>query len=339
MVHDLLPWRSRLLNSDCYVATPHFPDSFIWYSQKTGHIVIENESKKNVILAVVGKVLENRMDCEGHGTFRNWSFQTLPKAKYQLLLGKPCDTPFKEDFDIALDHISTLQGKIATGTNRQNFIVEDGGETALRFTHDIFEKRQLPVKRTCTFEHYEVLTNPLSEINAIDLLTDLWPVQSDYQSCLDDIKLTHCTVPLRIYVDGKAIGIHDAVEILRGAVVELQFELQHFPIVQKNLHSFNASIQQIQVLRPGEARPPTAFKRKNLSEGPIDVPESNTFSKIDDPSTENHPHAVESENGTFLSSTVSCLRSHTVIAMHDDFENRSVQIGSSKSAKGKGKAT
>lgn len=146
MDHDLLPWRSRLLKSDSYVPTPYFPHNFIWYSQKTSHIVIEKQSKKNAVLAVVGKVLENRMDCEGHGNFRNQTFEILPKAKYQLLLGKPTDTPFEEDFDVAINNLSALQDRIATHADRSNLIVEDCDAKALRFTRDIFEKRQPHVR-------------------------------------------------------------------------------------------------------------------------------------------------------------------------------------------------
>ena len=70
MEHDLLPRQTQLLNSDSYVANTTFRNVFTWYSQKTGNILIEKQSKKNAILAVVGKVLENRMDCEGHGNFK-----------------------------------------------------------------------------------------------------------------------------------------------------------------------------------------------------------------------------------------------------------------------------
>lgn len=121
----------------------------------------------------------------------------------------------------------------------------------------------------------------------------------EYQMCLDDIKLTHRAVPLPVFVGSKPIGIHDTSDVLHGAVIELQFELLHFPIAQKNLDSFNASIQQIQVLRPGESRPATAFKRQNLDEGPINVTESDPLRNIDAPSAEKRPHTSDTEKGSF----------------------------------------
>ena len=54
----------------------------------------------------------------------------------------------------------------------------------------------------------------------------------------------------------------------------MQFELHHFPIWQKNINSFNASIQQIQIIQPGEMQLQTAFKRQRMSEGPIEVAKS-----------------------------------------------------------------
>ena len=51
--------------------------------------------------------------------------------------------------------------------------------------------------------------------------------------------------------------------------MELHFELHHFAIRRAAQDSFNASIEQIIILRPGEARPMTMYKRKNPRDGPI----------------------------------------------------------------------
>ena len=67
-----------------------------------------------------------------------------------------------------------------------------------------------------------------------------------------------------------------------GAVVEIQFELLHYPISATQKHSFNAIVQQIQILQCGEDRPPTVFKRKTIEEGPIQVDEGSTSSEEDE---------------------------------------------------------
>ena len=67
-----------------------------------------------------------------------------------------------------------------------------------------------------------------------------------------------------------------------GAVVEIQFELLHYPISATQKHSFNVIVQQIQILQRGEDRPPTAFKRKTIEEGLIQVDEGSTSSEEDE---------------------------------------------------------
>lgn len=100
-----------------------------WYKEKSGNVLIEANTKRNAVLAIVGKVLKNHLDCDGHGNFRKWVFQTgletLKKAKYQVLLGRPNDTPFAEDFDIAVETLSSLQGNIAVSLDHENFIIKE----------------------------------------------------------------------------------------------------------------------------------------------------------------------------------------------------------------------
>ena len=145
MEHDLVPRRTRLLKSNSYVASPGCKTSVTWYKQKAGHVLIDPESRTNAVLAVVGKVLESRLDCDGHGNFRKRVFQDgvemLDKAKYQLLLGKPNDTPFADDFDVAIDTLSAMQANTAIGVDRQNLIIRERQEKSLRFTREIFEPR------------------------------------------------------------------------------------------------------------------------------------------------------------------------------------------------------
>ena len=145
MEHDLQPRRTRLLKSNSYVASPGCKNSVTWYREKAGNVLIEPNTKTNAVLAVIGEILENRLDCDGHGNFRKRVFQTgietLDKAKYQLLLGKPNDTPFAADFDVAVDTLSYMQGKIATAADRENLIIRERQEKTLRFTREIFETR------------------------------------------------------------------------------------------------------------------------------------------------------------------------------------------------------
>lgn len=180
-------------------------------------------------------------------------------------------------------------------------------------THDRFVSSQC-----------KLLSNTHLARGIIDLLTDIWPMLPNYQACLDEIKLTHCAVPLCVFVSGKAIGIHNTAQILEGAVIKIQYELQHFPIAQKHMDSFNASIQQIQDLWPGEAWPPTVFKCQSLSDSPINVPESNTLHNVDAPSAKKHPHTINTEKGTFHTSVMNHSQYLTVLPIHGDFDECSL---------------
>ena len=84
---------------------------------------------------------------------------------------------------------------------------------------------------------------------------------------MDAVKHTHCAIPLRVYLKKKLINIEDISDILNGALVELHFELHHFEIAAKNLHSFNANIEQIMVLQPGESCPATVYKHHAAEDG------------------------------------------------------------------------
>ena len=70
MEHDLVPRQTQLLKSNSYVASTGCKNSVTWYKEKAGHVLIDPESRTNAVLAVVGKVLESRLDCDGHGNFR-----------------------------------------------------------------------------------------------------------------------------------------------------------------------------------------------------------------------------------------------------------------------------
>ena len=56
------------------------------------------------------------------------------------------DTPFSQDFETTVNNLSVLQGDIAAGSDRQNLIVQDRRDKALRFTQDVFEERHPAVK-------------------------------------------------------------------------------------------------------------------------------------------------------------------------------------------------
>ena len=86
---------------------------------------------------------------------------------------------------------------------------------------------------------------------------------------METVKHTHHAVLLCMYIKKKLIGIENVMDVLDGMLVELHFELCDFEIAVKNLHLFNATIEQILVLQPGESCPVTVYKCQAAEEGPI----------------------------------------------------------------------
>ena len=150
MEHDLTVPRARLLKSKAYTANSNCNSAFSWHTQKNGDILIDKTSNANAVLAVVGEVLENRLDCTPSGNYHEWDRQTLAKSKYHLLLGKPMKTPFADDFDAAIKNLTSFQNAIAVWPDRENLIVFDKRQRALRFTREIFEERHPAVAGTMT---------------------------------------------------------------------------------------------------------------------------------------------------------------------------------------------
>lgn len=103
----------------------------------------------------------------------------------------------------------------------------------------------------------------------MDEETEHWPVPPRFRDELDSIKFEYRAMPLPVYLHDRFVEPAFVNDTVRGALVEIHFEFRHFAILKKVQDSFNASIEQIIVIRPGESRPATGYKRKNVRDGPI----------------------------------------------------------------------
>ena len=163
MEHNLVQYREQLLREDCYAAAHNFRHSFSWLSQRTGDILIEDKSKQNAVISVVARVLDNRFDCTAAGNLGNRPLDKLPSVKFQLLLGKPTDTVFADDFNKVLDNLNQISNNAAPGEKKENLIVTECGVDVLRFTCPVFEQQRPPVRGSVaggssrTFLHDELL--------------------------------------------------------------------------------------------------------------------------------------------------------------------------------------
>jgi hypothetical protein len=113
-----------------------------WANEKSGHVLLEKMEKEKstrtkAVVSVVGRVLEDRLNCGPNGNFINKVYGSLRKAKYQLRLAKPTETPFGSDFDTVQDNVRILQAQRAATETHKNFIDDD----ELRFSENVFEQR------------------------------------------------------------------------------------------------------------------------------------------------------------------------------------------------------
>ena len=272
MHHNLRPYHELLTHQTGYGAASDLATSFTWHRQKTGDVLINSRNKQNAIISVVGRVIENRLDCTPSGNFSDRSFEKLATAKFQLHLEKPDDTIFTSDFDTAMHNLESLQQKLAPGKTGQNLVVLERDEKVLRFTRPVFEVRQPRLSgELSSFHSFHKLISYLSLpcIGPIDDVTEHWPIQPELRNMLDRIKTSHRAVPLRVFVNKRLIPPEDVCDILTGALIELHFELYHFSIQSQNVESFNVKIEQVMVLQPGKPRPATLYKRSTAEEGPI----------------------------------------------------------------------
>ncbi|KAH9025251.1 hypothetical protein EDB84DRAFT_1243267, partial [Lactarius hengduanensis] len=247
-------YRSGLLQSKLYVGSPGFLPAVCWEQGKNGNVLSDKASKTDAVMSIVGRALESRLNCEPHGNF-NRKYGSLEGAKFQLQLVKPVGTPFEKDFEKAFDVLTKVQGQAASTQDRRNFIVTEAGNKNFRFGEHVFEKRATPLD--------------LDGGEVVDETTENWPILDDFHADLEKIKIDYRAVPLSVFKGDAFVPPEQVTDVVKGALVEVHFKLYHYHIRNKGYDSFNGSIEQIIVLQPGEIQHMSAYKRKNVEEGPI----------------------------------------------------------------------
>lgn len=107
-------------------------------------------------------------------------------------------------------------------------------------------------------------------VQNVDNETENWPVLPKFRGDLDEIKYEYEANPLPVYTEtDKFVEPLDVKATIRGALVEVQFDLHHYCIRSKLQDSFNATMVQILVIQPGKAEPVLSNKRKNVRDGPV----------------------------------------------------------------------
>ncbi|KAH9177173.1 hypothetical protein EDB89DRAFT_2239996 [Lactarius sanguifluus] len=150
-------------------------------------------------MAVVGRALPNRTNCEPHGNF-NRNHGPLEGAKFRVQIVKPVDTPFENDFEKAVEALTKIQGQAAATPDRRNLIV---------------------------VEPTSVLGESSGTGEEVDELTESWPVSPEYRADLDKIKFDYCAFPLSVFRNDIFVQADQVSEVVQGALIEVHFQLDH----------------------------------------------------------------------------------------------------------------
>jgi hypothetical protein len=97
----------------------------------------------------------------------------------------------------------------------------------------------------------------------MDEATKNWPIPDDFSHDFDALKYTMQAVPLPLYHDNHLVDPVHANEIINGALVEVQFTIQHWHI--KDYDTFQATAEKINILKLGPIHVPSNYKHANPS--------------------------------------------------------------------------
>ncbi|KAG1855001.1 hypothetical protein F4604DRAFT_1801170 [Suillus subluteus] len=95
-----------------------------------------------------------------------------------------------------------------------------------------------------------------------------WPIPDDFALDFDALKHDNMVAArlLPLYHEGYLVEPAHANQIMNGAIVEVQFSIQHWRI--KNFDSFQATAEKMTVLRLGPIHVPSHYKHANPDEEP-----------------------------------------------------------------------
>ncbi|KAF8264018.1 hypothetical protein EI94DRAFT_1703548 [Lactarius quietus] len=111
---------------------------------------------------------------------------------------------------------------------------------------------------------------PLGMESMVDDETENWPVPENMHANLDAIKYDYKVQPLPVYTeDNHYVKPADIIDTISGVFVQLQFELVHYHISKRHHDSFNGTIAQIIVIKPGAPPTTSSLKHKNIRCGPM----------------------------------------------------------------------
>ncbi|KAG1725058.1 uncharacterized protein EDB91DRAFT_1087240 [Suillus paluster] len=203
---------------------------------------------------IVGRVSPYRLKCTPSGNHFTGGMSPLAKAKYQFHITRPVDHELSVDYLAGVRNLEILQEEVSKTGNHKNMVIDDYTGKMIRFVKNIFTVRDRTIPDS---PHGEAADNAPK----MDDETKNWPIPDEFAHDFDGLKYSMAAELLPLYHEGHLVEPRHANQIINGAIVEVQFSIQHWRI--KDFDSFQATAQKVTVLRLGPVHIPSNYKRAN----------------------------------------------------------------------------
>ncbi|KAK0439641.1 hypothetical protein EV421DRAFT_1737802 [Armillaria borealis] len=262
-------------------------------STSTSNKELSSQSQE-ASLIIVGDVLPTRFWVNKLGSWKQ-EFDPMKNAKFSLLLGEPQDIEFCKDWVNAIGRINGATLLIAGGASVCSCIQAENAATQIRFGSSVFELL-FALKQ-------DVMANML------DNLIQTWPVDTEHQAGLDQLKTTHRVNRLKVFnVDESPMLPQHVASTLKGTLVEVHFTIRHWAIrrnKEPTQHTFSCTMNQICILKRAPPIAPNPYNSV-IAPTPASEPSSNNEASASQPqSLTPAPEAVQRQEPPLLPQSTS----------------------------------
>jgi hypothetical protein len=98
----------------------------------------------------------------------------------------------------------------------------------------------------------------------MDSETQRWPIPAKHKEKFESIKFDFMACPLGVYRETAFVELGDVNDALQGAIVEMFFSIRHYYLQDKKFDTFQADMQQINIIKPGASIASSGFKRRSV---------------------------------------------------------------------------
>lgn len=258
--------RQQLLESGFYLADDDVIKNVEWVRQGRSHYLatLQEDASENshttphelADLSAIVYIDSHNFYLTADGGYRKGMgiYQHLHEVKPSCTVTAPPMDPVKNDFSSVTNNLRILMQKVGTpGYEKgKGFLYHENSSptpTHFKIRHCLFEPLTNENKG-------QSILDLINLRNGDDFLPQKFPVtQQDTREELFELQKTHRMVPLQARGDdGYMLSPFDYRAQLENAIVELQFNLSHWPISPRagssGKDSFTADIVQIRILVP-----------------------------------------------------------------------------------------